>query len=80
MQGTRKDGTLQPQDGALKLYRENKINAVAKNKRVTNMDYYQLVVSAAYKYVEGIPAKGMKAFKCNPFTDTDSTIKEILAS
>ena len=79
-QGTRKDGTLYPQDGALKVYRESKINAVAKNKRVTNMDYYQLVVSAAYKYVEGIPAKGMKAFKSNPFTDTDSTIQQILAS
>ena len=79
-QGTRKDGTLLPQDGALKVYRESKINAIAKNKRVTNMDYYQLVVSAAYKYVEGIPAKGMKAFKSNPFTDTDSTIQQILAS
>ena len=79
-QGTRKDGTLLPQDGALKVYRESKINAIAKNKRVTSMDYYQLVVSAAYKYVEGIPAKGMKAFKSNPFTDTDSTIQQILAS
>ena len=79
-QGTRKDGTLLPQDGALKVYRESKINAIAKNKRVTNMDYYQLVVSAAYKYVEGIPAKGMKAFKSNPFIETDSTIQQILAS
>ena len=79
-QGTRKDGTLLPQDGALKVYRESKINAIAKNKRVTNMDYYQLVVSAAYKYVEGIPAKGMKAFKSNPFIETDNTIQQILAS
>ena len=78
-QGVRKDGTLLPQDGALKVYRESKLNAAAKNKRVTNMDYYQLVVSAAYKYVEGIPAKSAKSFKCNPFTDIDNTIQQILA-
>ena len=79
-QGTRPDGTLLPQDGALKVYRENKINAKAKNKRVTNMDWYKLVISGAYKFIEGIPAKGIKAYSTNPFTEMDQVINDILAS
>jgi len=78
--GHRANGYMMPEDGALKVYRETKINARAKNKRVTGMDYYRLVVSGAYKFAEGIPSKGYKPFGTNPFNDMNDAVRQILAS
>lgn len=78
--GHRVNGRLLPVDIGLKSYREEKLNAVAKSRRVTNMDYYRRVVSTTYKYVEGIPAKQASSFKIsNPFTEIDNEVQNICA-
>lgn len=76
--GHRANGKLLPIDIGLKSYREEKLNAVAKSRRVTNMEYYRKVVSTAYKYVEGIPAKQATSFKnSNPFLDIANEVQDI---
>ena len=76
--GHRANGKLLPIDIGLKSYREEKLNAVAKSRRVTSMEYYRKVVSTAYKYVESIPAKQAAAFKnSNPFLDIAEEVQDI---
>jgi len=77
--GCRLDGTSDLRDTAVKLYRERKLNAQAKNTRFTGSDGYHLVLSAAFKFCSQVPHKGLTYCKFNPFKSVEDRILTLLS-
>lgn len=78
--GCRLDGTSDLRDTAVKLYRERKLNAVAKNTRFTGCDGYHLALSAAFKFCSQVPHKGLTTYKANPFRAVEDEILTLLSN
>lgn len=72
--GVRADGTTQPGDSAVRLYRDYRINLRARGKRGNDMQNFRMCVTAAEKFASKSSVRALKAYLQNPFYEMQQQI------
>lgn len=73
--GVRCDGTTQPGDEAVRLYRDFRINLKAQGKRGTDMHNLRMAVTAAEKFLNRSPVRILRPYVNNPFYEMEKLIE-----
>lgn len=77
--GVRCDGTTQPGDEAVRLYRDFRINLKAQGKRGTDMQNLRLAVTAAEKFLSRSPVRILRPYANNPFYEMEKLIETTIS-
>lgn len=76
--GTRRDGTTEPGDIAVRLYRDYRINLKARGKRGSDMHNFRMAATAAEKFLLASPARGLRPYAKNPFDEMEQLIANLI--
>lgn len=76
--GVRCDGTTQPGDEAVRLYRDFRINLKAQGKRGSDMHNLRMAVTAAEKFSSRSPLRALRPYANNPFYEMEKLIESTI--
>tara|TARA_R100000734_G_scaffold8011_1_gene6367 strand:- start:796 stop:1632 length:837 start_codon:yes stop_codon:yes gene_type:complete len=77
--GVRCDGTTQPGDQAVRLYRDFRINLKAQGKRGADMHNLRMAVTAAEKFASESPVRVLRPYANNPFYEMEKLIETTIS-